>query len=165
MKGKSILVFILAVSIGLVAKNDSVWRVKAIGKAPPHITQKKQAQVAAFRAAKVEGYKRLATAAGFAHKYQLGNQNVIRIETYLTGAKVIDKRYISDYEVVVIMEMPKKQLNEQLAIVKKKITESNISEIKGKMKEIQAQIQKLNATLLELHERLKKMEEDVNEEI
>jgi hypothetical protein len=163
MKVKRLLIFIAVVSFCMAAQDDPVLRVKAIGKASPHIIQKSRARAAAFRAAKIEGYKKMAAAAGFSQTYQLGNQKYVRVEAFLNGVRIVDKRYISDYEVEVIMEIPKAQLVEQVKKVKKSVYEMQISETKREIRAVRDQIQQLNLKLSELKEILKKLEVKANE--
>jgi len=164
MKLKKLLILIAVVSFGMAAQDDVVLRVKAIGKASPQIIEKSRARAAAFRAAKIEGYKKIATAAGFSQTYQLGNQKYVRVEAFLTGARIVDTRYITDYEVEVTMEIPKSQLVQQVIKVKKNAYEMQISETKHQIRAVQDQIQQLNLKLSELKEMLKKLEVKANEE-
>ena len=60
MKVKKLLILIAVVSFCMAAQDDAVLRVKAIGKASPRIIEKSKARAAAFRAAQVEGYKKMA---------------------------------------------------------------------------------------------------------
>lgn len=164
MELKKLFILIAVVSLGIAAQDDVALRVKAIGKASPQVIEKSRARAAALRAAKIECYKKMAAAAGFSQTYQFGNQKYVRVEAFLTGAHVVDTRYITDYEVEVIMEIPKSQLVQQVEKVKKSVCEMQISETKRQIRAVQDQIQQLNLKLSELKEMLKKLEVKANEE-
>ena len=164
MKLKKLLILIAVVSFGMAAQDDVVLRVKAIGKASPQVIEKSRARAAALRAAKIECYKKMAAAAGFSQTYQVGNQKYVRVEAFIPGARVVDTKYISDYEVEVTMEIPKAQLVQQVIKVKKNTYEMQISETKREIRAVQDQIQQLNLKLSELKETLKKLEVKANEE-
>jgi polyhydroxyalkanoate synthesis regulator phasin len=155
----SSLIIALSLLFHLEARDDSILRVKALGRASPDITQKTKARAAALRAARVEGYKKLAAAAGFSSTYHLGNKKYIRVEAFLSGAQVVDKRYISDHEVEVTMEIPRAQVIEQFSEVKRKFYEAQISEVKRKIRVVEAQMGELKSKLAELKEQLRKLEE------
>ena len=106
----------------------------------------------------------MAAAAGFSQTYQSGNRQYVKVEAFLTGARVIDKRYITDYEVEVTMEIPKARLMKQMPNVKKRIHRQQISEVKRNIRDIEVRILQLNRKLLNLKEKLRKLEEKANEE-
>ncbi|MCP5103453.1 MAG: hypothetical protein GY950_08750 [bacterium] len=137
MKSGYLLIFVFAVCIGIGAGDGSLIKVKATGLAPYGIPPGPRARAAALRAAKVEGYKKLAEAAGFSYKHT-------KVEAFLKGARVTHKRYISDYKVEVVME-----------IEKKNISHTKMSLLKKEIKTIEARIVSLNRRL----EKLKKMME------
>ncbi|MGD2086954.1 MAG: hypothetical protein PVH61_12295 [Candidatus Aminicenantes bacterium] len=164
MKIKKILILTTVVLFCLAARQDAVLRVKAIGKASPRIIQKSRARAAAYRAATIEAYKKMAAAAGFSQTYQSGNQKYIRVEAFITGALLVDKRYITDYEVEVTMEIPRAQLVQQVKKVKKSVYKKQISETKHEIKAVRDQIQQLTLKLSELKKMLKELEVKANEE-
>jgi hypothetical protein len=149
--GKNILIIIgiLVFCTGAVAGDDTLIRVKAIGLASPKLSPGPGTRAAALRAAKVEGYKKLAEAAGYSTILP-GKYKHTRVEACLTGARVIQKRYISDYKVEVVME-----------IEKKNIRQTKISLLKREIKTIQTKISTLSRRL----EKLKKMQEALEEKI
>lgn len=162
MKCRYLLIFIIIFSTWLDAGADSVIKVKAIGRASPNIRPASKARAAAFRAAKVEGYKKLAEAAGFFKISQPGKNKHIKVDTFLKGARVVNKRYISDYKVEVVMEIPLPQLVNQLAEIKKRdFYHSQISQLKREIKSIEAQMSTLNSRF----EKLKKMVDALEEKV
>jgi hypothetical protein len=160
MRIKLLIILIIFASFYIEAKNKPVLQVKGTGKASLQITPKSRAREMAFRAAQLECYKQMAAAAGFSQTYQSGNRQFIKVEAFLTGAQVIAKRYITDYEVEVTMEIPKTGLIKQIAILKKQ----QIAEVKSNISDIEKQIFQLNQKLLDLKGILKKLEENTHEE-
>ncbi|MGD2088603.1 MAG: hypothetical protein PVH61_20670 [Candidatus Aminicenantes bacterium] len=150
MKIKYLMIFIIVVCTWLEASTDSVIRVKAVGLASPGISLRTRARAAAFRAAKVEGYRKLAEAAGLAKIFQSGKYNYKEVNAFLKGVRVVSKRYISDYKVEVVMEMKKTD-----------IYHSTISQLKKEIKTIEIHISTLNVRLEKLKEILKTLEEKV----
>ena len=144
MKIKYLLIFVFAACIGIGAGDDSLIKVKATGLASPGIRPGAKARAFALRAAKVEGYKKLAETAGFSEIFQPGKYKHIQVNAFLKGARVIHKRYISDYKVEVVMEIEKKNIHH-----------TKMSLLKKEIKTIEAQISSLNRRL----EKLKKMME------
>lgn len=142
MRSRYFLIFVFTLCIAIVAGDDSMIRVKATGLASPNIRLDAKARVFALRAAKVEGYKKLAEAAGFSKIIQSGRYKHIRVKALLRGARVIHKRFISDYEVEVVME-----------IEKKNIQHTQTSLLKREIETIEAQMRSLNRRL----KKLKKM--------
>jgi len=162
MKYKYLIIFIIFVSTWLDTGANSVVKVKAIGQASPNIRLAAKARAAAFRAAKVEGYKKLAEAAGFFKIFQSGKNKLIKVDAFLKGARVVNKRYISDYKVEVVMEIPLSQLVNQLAEIKKRnFYHSQISQLKREIKIIESQV----STLIRRFEKLKKMVETLEEKV
>jgi hypothetical protein len=144
MKLRYFIILVFAVCIGISAGGYSLIRIKATGLASSGIPPGSRARIAALRAAKVGGYKKLAEAAGFSTTLQLGEYKYSNVEAFLKGARVVHKRYISDYEVEVIMEIEKKYIHH-----------TKMSLLKSKIKNIEAQMFSLNRRL----EKLKMMME------
>jgi hypothetical protein len=136
MKLRHLTVLIFVVFTCLQPGVDPVIRVKAVGLAPPGITPAARARASALRAAKVEGYKKLAEAAGFSKIFQYGKYKHIRVNAFLKGALVVHKRYISDYEVEVVMEIEKKNIHQ-----------NKMHLLKREIKTIEVQITSLNRQL------------------
>ncbi len=144
MKSRYLIIFVFALCISIGAGDDSVIRVKATGLASPDIRLGAKARAFALRAAKVEGYKKMAEAAGFSKIFQSGKYKHTRVNAFLRDARVIHKRYISDYEVEVVME-----------IEKKNIYHTKMSLLEREIKSIEARMSSLNRRL----NKLKKMKE------
>lgn len=136
---------------------ETILRVKAIGKALVTVTPPAKARILAFRAAKIEAYKKLARAVGVSREFHENGQDSVLVEAFLTGAHVVDKKYISDYEVEVTMEMPKEQLIQQLTQFSKK--DIQLSKLNKEIAVVESQILELNDKLQKLKEIKKKLEE------
>jgi hypothetical protein len=137
MKLRYLPVLIFVVFTCLQSGVERVLRVKALGLASPGIQPGARARAAALRAAKVEGYKKLARAAGMD----------IEEEAHIKGARVVKKTYISDYKVEVVMEMPLPQP-----------VRSGISRLKKEIKTIETRISNLNKRLEKLEKMLRELE-------
>jgi hypothetical protein len=164
MRIKKIYLLTIVLSIGLLVRGGTfspadVFWVKATGKASPHIKMKSLARAAALRAAKIHGYKKLAEKAGFSTRYQVGDTSYIKVEAYLKGATVISRRYISDYRVEIVMEIPKHLVTRQLKPVKNKMLRWKIYRTKDRIRSTRQEIGRLKKRLAELHHRLEKLEE------
>lgn len=152
MKLKYLWIFLIVFSYCLNAGTNLIIRVTATGRASTNISPASKARAFAFRAAQVEGYKKLAEAVG-------GNKDVA---TFLKGARVIAKRYISDHEVEVVMEMPFKQPVAPMDQIKK--SDSYLLEISDLKKEIKAfenQISTINSKLENLKKTVEALEEKI----
>lgn len=155
MKFKYLLITIIVFSSWLDADTDSMIRVTAVGRSSTDISSISRARAAAFRAAKIEGYKKLAKAAG-------RNKDV---SFFLKGARVVAQKYISDYEVEVVMEMPfnktivpsgQAKQNNQYRV--------EISNLEKEIKTISSQLSTLSRGLEELKKALKALEEKIREQ-
>lgn len=152
--GKNILIiigiFVLCTCAGAV--DDTLIRVKAIGLASPKLPPGPRSRAAALRAAAVQGYRKLAEAAGYSTIFP-GKYKHTKVEAFLKGARVIHKRYISDYKVEVVME-----------IEKKNIRQTKMSLLKSEIKSIRAKISNLNRRLQKLKKMQEALEEKINKE-
>lgn len=148
MKSRYFLILLFAVCIGMGAGDDSPIRVKATGLASPGIHPGAKARAFALRAAKVEGYKKLAEAAGFSKVHQAGKYTYTEVNAFLKGARVVTKKYISDYEVEVVMEIDKRD-----------IYGSTIPRLKREIKATEAKISALTRRLQELKTIVENLEE------
>ena len=121
------------------------------------------ARAAAFRAAKAEGYKKLAEAAGLAKITQSGTNKHIRVDTILKGVRVVGKRYLSDYEVEVVMEMPLPTSPAQAGPPGKSTPYGlEIANLKKEISILESQMQAFSKRLAELKEAVAVLEEKVN---
>ncbi len=158
---KTAYVFLLAFTLvfTLSAADDSMLRVTATGKSPPRITSKTKARVMALRAAKVEGYKKLITAAGFAREYQKDSKTFTLAAGHLTDVRIVKQTYIDDHTAVVVMEVPANRLVNRLTAAKKRFSRSRIDQVKNKIRSIQNQMSQLNRQLNALKDQLRELEE------
>ncbi|MCP4150958.1 MAG: hypothetical protein GY757_24640, partial [bacterium] len=109
MKLKKIALFIVTLFIAIaIAGDETQITVKATGKASPDIRQSAKARAMALRAAKVEGYKKLAEAAELSVKNQQGKRTCTHVDATLKHARVISTHYKNDYEVEVVLKKKKK---------------------------------------------------------
>ena len=147
MKLRYLIIFVFMVCTCAGAEEDLSIRVRATGLASPGVPPGSRARAAAFRAAKVQGYKKLAEAAGFSKIHQTGKNTQIEVNAFLKGARVITKKYISDYEVEVVMEIDKRD-----------IYHSTINRLKMEIKTTEAKISALNRRLQELKTMVQNLE-------
>ncbi|MCP4146157.1 MAG: hypothetical protein GY757_00265 [bacterium] len=151
MKLKKIALFIVTLFIAIaIAGDETQITVKTTGKASPDIRQSAQARAMALRAAKVEGYKKLAEAAGLSVKKQQGKRTRTHVDATLKHARVISTQYKNDYEVEVVMQIEKKH-----------IQQTQKTRLKKEIKRIEAQLINLNRRL----KKLKKMDKEISKKI
>ena len=140
MKFKYLLVLVVVVFTSFQAGVEPVIRVRAVGLASPGIPSGARARAAALRAAKVEGYKKIARASGM----DIGE------EAFLKGARLVKKTYITDHIVEVVMEMPRSQSGK-----------SGISSLKKEIKTIETRILNLERRIAKLKKRLELLEQKI----
>jgi len=161
MKYKKILIFfLLFIPLALLSQSNEMIRVKAYGKAPLNIKPASKARVLAFRAAKIVGYKKLAQAAGLEKYTKQETREQHKIQAFLKNARVVSKKYISDFEVEIIMEIPVSEVVEKVSNIKKyRFNNSLIRKLKNKIEGIEMKASKINTELAELKKILDKLEE------
>jgi hypothetical protein len=159
MKNWTLIILILGVALFLDAQDHSKLMVKSIGKAAPSVAPASKARAVALRAAKIEGYRKLAEAAGLSKVYRDGNKKYRRVDTILKGARVVKVRYLTDHKAEVTMEMPRLQLSDIIKTIKKQIYGPKIFKVKQRIKTLQSQIQTLKMELQSLTKTLKHLEE------
>lgn len=165
MKKLIISIFLFVLLPCLYGQTSSNIRVTAIGMAPPGISQKTKARALAFRAAKLECYKKLAIAAGCTNSMEIWTKKYTRFNVFLSGATVISQKYISDHKVEISMEMAKDRLIEQINLARRKLFLEQIAEVNRRIKFVESQIFRLSKNLEGLKLQLKQLEEEKHESI
>ncbi len=156
---KKILIFtallLLLSQVLFCSKGENILRVTAVGKSSPTITRPEKARAMALRAAKVEGYRELARAAGMEKVYRPNrgagyrpnSEPGHRVEAFMKGARVVGKRFISDHEVEIIMEI---EISEIVDIASLR---NRIAFLQKEMSRIRTQLKKAKRTLRKLEEK------------
>jgi len=119
-----LLFLIMFVGIQLGEEFEPVIRVKAVGLAPYWIQPRSRARAAALRAAKAEGYKKLAETGGSSIRLQLEEYTHTIADSYLKNVRLIRTHYLSDYKVEVVMDIKKKDFYHVYMVRIKKEIES-----------------------------------------
>lgn len=156
---KKILIFIallpLLSQVLFCSQEKNILRVTAVGKSSPNITPPAKARAMALRAAKVEGYRELARAAGMEKVYRVNSrpghrvysQPGHRVEAFMKGARVVGKRFISDFEVEITMEI---EISEIVDIASLR---NRIAFLEKEMFRIRTQLKKAKNILHKLEEK------------
>ncbi len=145
-----VLVFSMAAGADLV-------KVKGYGKAPAD-SPPAQARLLAVRAAKLDGFRKLAAAAGFRTDTKEGTQEAVEVQAYLKNFKVTGTRNLSDYEAEVDIEMPLVEIIDNVAEYRKNKfdrrilqgLQEQISGIEQEMSRLQGEIKRLKDALSQL---------------
>jgi peptidoglycan hydrolase CwlO-like protein len=150
---------IILIIAGLQVGAAAVIRVKAVGLASPGIPPGSRARTVALRAAKVEGYKKLARAA---------NLDTAG-EAHIKGARVVSKTYHSDYKVEIVMEMPLPQSGKRENRGNKRTSiqteiSSLISSLKKDIKAIETWMAELEKRLDTLKKKLESLEQEIKKQ-
>lgn len=149
------ILFILLLLFAHLGAED-VLKVTASGRASQDIKQVSKARAMAFRAAVLEGYKKIAEKAGLGKITRSGSIEYMYIKAFIKGAKVVSKNYLTDYEVEIVMEISLSQLVKNVSDYKTVHSEHESARVRKKIIVIE---NKLNSLRSELEELKKKLEE------
>jgi hypothetical protein len=159
MKTKIIYsILILLLPIYLLSQSDDVLRVTATGKSAEHIIPKSKARAMALRAATLEAYRKIAEKAGLAAVTRTSGLEYKQVQVFLKGARVIHKKYISDHEAEVVMEIPVSQLTRNVKEYKSYIAEKQREQLKKEIRALEMKISILQSQLDVLKKKLEKTE-------
>jgi len=156
---KRFIVGVLIVGIlgaAAAAAGQEVLRVKGRGKASPD-TPPAQARVLAKRAAVLDGYRKLAEAAGFKSETKEGSKEAAEVQAYLKNFTITGTTYISDYEAEVDIEMPVAAVIANVADYKNASAEpSFVQEMLARLADMETALAKLQDEVKQLKDLLNK---------
>lgn len=162
MNLKKIAVFIyillLFFQVLFCSQKEKILRVTAVGKSSLNITQKSKARAMALRAAKVEGYRKLAQAAGLERVSRENNLEERKIDAFMKGAQVVEKRFISDHEVEITMEIEIAKIVDMASDLKKQRMNATLTKLRKKVESLENEMSRIRAELKKLKSILDKME-------
>ncbi|MGE5342178.1 MAG: hypothetical protein ACM3SY_11945 [Candidatus Omnitrophota bacterium] len=148
---RNISILILFLWVGVIVSAEPVIRVTAMGHASPDVTPISKARALALRAARVEGYQKLVEALG-------KNKQTPQL---LKGAQILSQRYVSDYQVEIVMEIALPQQMVPSAVTRKDGSASvELSDLKNELKWIKEQLNMLTIKFNELSQTVNVMAED-----
>ncbi|NIM78201.1 MAG: hypothetical protein GTO20_05375 [Candidatus Aminicenantes bacterium] len=153
-----IYVLLLVSQVLFCSQNEKILRVNAIGKSSLKITPKSKARAMALRAAKIEGYRELARAAGLERISRENNFEERKIDAFMKGAQVVEKRFISDHEVEITMEIEKAKIIDMASDLKKQLN-ATLAQLKEKIRYLEEKMIKIRMELEELKNILDKLED------
>lgn len=163
---KKTLLFIcvsVLLSQGLIcAPGEKVLRVRVVGKSSLKIISSSKARVMALRAARVEGYRALARAAGLEKAYRDGSSSG-RVEkrqtsVFMKGARMVDKRFISDHEVEITMEIEISEIVRAAVGLEKERSKETIAALRNKIALLEKEMSKNRSELKRLKNILDKLD-------
>lgn len=138
------------------AAGQEILRVKGRGKASPD-TPPAQARVLAKRAAVLDGYRKLAEAAGFKSEAKEGSKESTEVQAYLKNFTITATNYLSDYEAEVDIEMPVAAVIANVADYKNTAAEpSFVQEMLARLGEMEAALARLQDEVKQLKDLLNK---------
>jgi hypothetical protein len=140
------------------SQNENILRVTAVGKSSLNITQKSKARVMALRAAKVEGYRKLAQAAGLERVFRKNNFEERKIEAFLKDAQVVEKRFISDHEVEITMEIEIAKIFDIASDLKKQRLKTTLTKLRKKVEYLEEEMSRIRTELKEIRSILNKLD-------
>jgi HAMP domain-containing protein len=149
---------ILVLPFILVSQPGDVLRVKAVGKSSQDIKQGSMARAMALRAATLEGYRKIAEQAGLVKTARTGDREYKWAQVFLKGTKIVSKKYISDHEVEIVMEIPISQLEKTAAEFKAYAAEKERTQLKKEIDALEKKINILKSQLEALKKKLEKIE-------
>jgi hypothetical protein len=163
---KKILIFICVLSLlnqALVcAQNKNILRVTVVGKSSPKITRPAKARAMALRAARVEGYRALARAAGLEKVYRddsgSGQMEERTTAAFMKGARMVDKRFISDHEVEVTMEIETADIVQMASGLEKERFKETVIKLRNRIKFLEKEMSKNRVELKIVKDILDKLE-------
>lgn len=154
------ITFIIFLPLLMISNSGEMLRVKAIGKSSSGITDSSKARILALRAAKVVAYKKLAQSAGLEKFVKEGTKEYVEIQAILKNTKIVEKKYISDHEVEIVMEMPLSDLVDKITNFKKyRFNRSLIDKLTQKIDSMESDLKKMKTGLMELKGILKSLRE------
>lgn len=159
-KKVAVLVFVVAILPTFISGSDSqaVLRVTARGRANPDDTNPVKSRALALRAAKIEGYRMLAEAAGVTQEST--GEETSRLQAFIQGARIIEQRYISDHEAEVTMTVQASGVIDKMADVRKaRFNQKLLNALAQRVENLQAQLKNLNEELVKLQQHIMKLEE------
>jgi hypothetical protein len=160
---KKVLIFIyvlpLLTQVLVCTQNKNILRVTVVGKSSPKITQPAKARAMALRVAQIEGYRELARAAGLEKVYRENNVEERKIEAFMKGARVVGKRFISDHEVEITMEIEISQIVDMASGLKKERFKETLTTLRNKIGSLEDEMLKIRAELKKAKNILAKLEE------
>ncbi len=139
-------------------QNEKILRVTAVGKSSSNITQKSKARAMALRAAKVEGYRKLAQAAGLERVFRKNNLEERKIDAFMKGAQVVAKRFISDHEVEITMEIEIAKIVDMASDLKKQRLNATLTKLRKKVEYLEGEMSRIRAELKKLKSILNKLD-------
>ncbi len=154
------LVLLMLVLFVTGLSSQEIIRVTATGKSSPSIKISSKARIMALRAAKVVGYKQLAKAAGLEKFAKEGTKEYSEIQAFLRNAKIVDKKFISDHEVEITMEVPLSDVIDKAVDIKKyRFNRKLLKNLQKKIGNIETEMSNLGDELAKLKNLLAKLEE------
>lgn len=164
---KKILLFIFVLSlltqVLVCTQNENILRVTAVGKSSPEITRPAKARAMALRAAQIEGYRELARAAGlekvYRDKNRSGQREERKIGAFMKGARMVGKRFISDHEVEITMEIEIADIVEMASGLEKERFKETVTKLRNKIKFLEKEMSKNRVELKRVKDILDKLEE------
>ncbi|HDR14335.1 MAG TPA: hypothetical protein ENN79_02380 [Desulfobacteraceae bacterium] len=160
MKRVAVFLFVVVAHSIAVSGVDSqaMLRVTARGRANPEITNPVKAKAMALRAAKIEGYRMLAEAAGLPREDADGESS--RVQAFIQGARIIEQRYISDHEAEVTMTVSASGVIDQVADMRKaRFNRKLLSALAKRVETFQTQLKGLESELAKLQQHILQLEE------
>jgi hypothetical protein len=140
----------------LVSQSGDVLRVNAVGKSSQDIKQGSIARATALRAATLEGYRKIAEKAGLAKTARTGDREYKWAQVFLKGTRIVSKKYISDHEVEIVMEIPVPQLLKNVSGFKEYSSESELVRLTKRIDVLEKEIERVKKELEELKKQLGK---------
>lgn len=165
LKKTAIFVYIVLLffQVLICSQNEKILRVTAVGKSSLNITQKSKARAMALRAARVEGYRKLAQAAGLERVFRKNNLEERKIDVFMKGAQVVEKRFISDHEVEITMEIEIAKIVDMASDLKKQRLKTTITKLRKKVEYLEGEMSRIRIELKEIRsilDKLDKMEDE-----
>ncbi len=149
---------ILVLPFMLVSQSGDVLRVKAVGKSSQDIKPGSKARAMALRAATLEGYRKIAEKAGLAKTARSGSSEYKWAQVFLKGTRIVSKKYISDHEVEIVMEIPIPQMEKTAAEFKTYAAQKKRTQLKKEIQALEKRIDILKSQLEALKKKLEKIE-------
>ena len=159
---KKIAVFIYIVllffQVPICSQNEKTLRVTAVGKSSLNITRRSKARAMALRAARVEGYRKLAQAAGMERIFRENNLEERKIDVFMKGAQVVKKQFISDHEVEITMEIEIAKIVDMASDLKKQRLNATITRLRRKVEYLEGEMSRIRTELKEIRSLLDKLD-------
>jgi hypothetical protein len=155
----SIYVLSLLSQALVCSHKNSRLRVTAVGKSSPKITLPAKARAMAFRAAQIEGYRELARAAGLEKAYRENNVEARKIEAFMKGARVVGKRFISDHEVEITLELEISQIVDLTSGLEKERFKETLTALRNKIAFLEKEMSRIRTGLKNAKNTLDRLKE------